>query len=457
MLSIEAFFVKIVNLSVVYDDSLLWLNEASNAILIDPIVDPKIGSIDFHHCHFNTQKKLTEVRGSLMSCPVQFLNSHFYAGFDEVTFYIDMFDKLQLSAEFIPKPATAAFPLVMVTKPQLVAFDARMVENGRTPNGNKKYLVVIKLEQQQFTVGTEEGFHESSREGGLCTLTLDVLNKGIFCKDVPAVKAVINVGCPPGKHIRVLRNVTGCDKGKFSQAMLQNNFTYEIHKKIYDPKFLGRTAVANKSLWVTYDFAALGCPLYLYHEKPWVPVLELWKGKEFVEFVNAEFVLFEIYGVHDYEYTLSVKEAGCISEPQNWTTMLNDQRTPDPHTAWTRMNYQNCHKETSLSMPVVSPNSKYQVLGGKLKTKNTLHFQKHSGFYVFKVIVVDPFYSYCDLSTTFSVYVYGTLPPPMYPPHLILAMFLSIIFVTILLGFVIPMVLNWVGNKGRSLLQLSVK
>lgn len=53
------------------------------------------------------------------------------------------------------------------------------------------------------------------------------------------------------------------------------------------------------------------------------------------------------------------------------------------------------------------PSVKYQVLDGD---KNKITFPPYNGLYIFKASVVDTFYSYCDLSVTFSVCAYGVFP-----------------------------------------------
>ncbi|XP_059671607.1 cation channel sperm-associated auxiliary subunit delta [Gavia stellata] len=40
----------------------------------------------------------------------------------------------------------------------------------------------------------------------------------------------------------------------------------------------------------------------------------------FQEHVPAGFFLFEINGMHNYDYLLTVHDASCTSQPQNWTS-----------------------------------------------------------------------------------------------------------------------------------------
>lgn len=69
------------------------------------------------------------------------------------------------------------------------------------------------------------------------------------------------------------------------------------------------------------------------------PALTLcsWNGNEFVEQVSADFVMFEVNGMYNYQYLQSVEDAKCVSQPQNWTSLLSQQQyEPNPNTAWTR-------------------------------------------------------------------------------------------------------------------------
>lgn len=93
------------------------------------------------------------------------------------------------------------------------------------------------------------------------------------------------------------------------------------------------------------------------------------------------------------------------SQPQNWTTLLKEQESPDPHSAWTKRNYMSCENWNGPELKW--PSVKYPVLDGD---KSHIIFPPYNGLSIFKAIVVDTFYSYCDLSITLSGYVYGAFP-----------------------------------------------
>ncbi|MGH0151166.1 UNVERIFIED_CONTAM: hypothetical protein FKN15_032542 [Acipenser sinensis] len=404
-LSMEPVIVEFKTISDISAGTGMKFNAFGELVVILPVEDPAAGCVDFLHCLVIIQQALMSVTPPLATCPVELMSSEF----DQRVYYIDMSQSLQLSAVYVPKASAEIFPLVTVTDPHLLAFQAVLNDDGLTSEGDKKYKL----------------------------------------------NAFINVGCPPDKHIKVLRNVTVCSKGQFNQETLQNNFTYTISKwvpvlkknkinahidpaqtvgKTYDPQYLYRQDSAAEDLRVLYSFVDLQCPLLVYVDDPWLPLLELWEGKTFVEFVPADFVMFEVHGMYNYEYQQSARSAGCVSQPQTWRSMLKTQSRPNPHTAWNRKNYVSC-KDPS-GPPLTSLELEYEVL--KAGSGNMVMFPSYNGFYIFKAIVVDPTYSFCELSVTFSVYVYGAFPEAKFDSPLTLVVFLAIFAGIMLVGFYLP-------------------
>ncbi|XP_069042234.1 cation channel sperm-associated auxiliary subunit delta isoform X1 [Lepisosteus oculatus] len=426
-LSMDAVIVQMKNLTDFSEQAVLMFSSFGDLLVTRPIEDPSTGGVDFDHCLIVVQQQLSHLVPLLGTCPVEVL----YGSFDRGVYYIDMGDHLYLSAVFIPAPLRQVFPLVTVTDPHLLAFQAVSKEDGITSDGNTKYTLSIKLRQQRGAEMAHDSFHHSSLDGGISTLTVDVVGKEISCKDMPPLHAYINVRCPPGKHIKVLRNVTACTKGTFTQGLLQNNYSYTISKNIYDPEHLRQQNSAEEDLHVTYSFVEYQCPLLVYYDALWLPILELWDNGQFVEFVPVDFVLFEVHGMYNYDYLQSAGSARCVSQPQTWPSMLAKQPQPDPHTAWTRKNYKSCMNPDGPSL--TSPWQQYEVL--RAASGNRIIFPNYNGFYIFKAIVVDPAYSFCELSTTFSVYVYGAFPKEQIDSGIFLAIFLSIFVGLLLSGF----------------------
>ncbi|XP_070604739.1 cation channel sperm-associated auxiliary subunit delta-like [Erythrolamprus reginae] len=378
----------------------------------------------FRKCIINIQDKLMAVQPPLQSCPMEILRGDFH----NRMYYIDANQILHFNATFVPKPGTDAYPYVTLSNPQVLGFEAHIVDDGYTSNGNSKYKLKIKLAEQHLNQMVKK--ENSTLFKKVSSLTVDIYNKGIFCIDMHPLTALIVLGCPPKKHIRILKRTTGCSLGLFEPTLLQNA-VHSIDKKLYDPLFLGRKKLEQDDLNVSYKYDFWGCPLLLFYDKPWLPAFELWDNDEFVEYVSADFVLYEINGMHNYDYLLNEIEANCLSEAQNWTKQL--AKFPgSPQSAWNRYNYVNCKKyRGNTSLPSV--NSKYQVLNRD--EKNRIIFSQYNGFYIFRATVVDSLYSYCDLTTVFSVYVHGALPKTKVSVGKALISFLVLIFGTMLIVY----------------------
>ncbi|KAM7122053.1 LOW QUALITY PROTEIN: cation channel sperm-associated auxiliary subunit delta [Ciconia maguari] len=306
-------------------------------------------------------------------------------------------------AFFVPKPGKRSTPSVTASNPHVLAFSAYVLEVGFTHDGNTEYLLHIVLEQQFFSEFADADFCNGVGDGEMSAVT-DIPDNLIGYIDVAPLIALVAVSCPPTKHIRTVKIVTAYDKGLVQEAALRNNFGYTISHNIYDSHFLARKHIQQDNLQFKYNFTNLGCPLLVYYKNPWVTIFELWESNRFQKHVPAEFV-FEINGMHNYDYLLTAHDANCISQPQNWTSLLEEQESPDPNTARTRRNYMS-HKDRN-GPELKWPSVKHQVLDGD---KNKIIFPSYNGLYVFKASVVDTFYSYCDLSVTFLVYVYGAFP-----------------------------------------------
>ncbi|XP_048364498.1 cation channel sperm-associated auxiliary subunit delta-like [Sphaerodactylus townsendi] len=442
--SLDIVFSKMVligdkNGSTVSTHEVLMFDNTGMLTILTPVSRNETGFHNFHKCIINLQNRLMDLHPHLTPCPVEILSGDFH----EKMFYIDMKQKLHFNVTFVPKPGTGAFPYVTVSNPHALGFLARVNQEGYTKDGNIKFNLQIILLQQHNSGMAESEFHDKVSSAGMSTLTVDIYNKGIFCIDMHPLTALIAMDCPPTKHIRPFKNGTVCDKGLFNKTNLQDSFSYIIKQDVYDPRFLGRQDLDQEDLNVSYSYEHLGCPVLLYYDSPWLPTLELWENDEFVEYVSADFVLFETNGMHNYDYLLTASEAKCISQPQNWSTMFELQLHPDPHTAWSRTNYESC-KVPNQVRPLESPSIKYQILN--LNEDNRVVFSQYNGIYVFKVIVVDTIYSYCELSTLLSVYVHGAFPKSQINAAGMLIGFLILILGLILMGYFFPKLLQLHGN-----------
>ncbi|KAG5262744.1 hypothetical protein AALO_G00278390 [Alosa alosa] len=198
------------------------------------------------------------------------------------------------------------------------------------------------------------------------------------------------VGCPPNRHIRVARPWgMECEMNTF------HNYTI--------PWSVLRTPQADDVV-VEYDWNNYGCVFKMHYQSVFKPVLELYDGDTFVKTVDANFIVWETFGRNDYSYNTTMRQAGCLREALTWDAVMQlypnepigDLRGPEF--------YQSCFiLEEGRIGKLTQP---YDILNQSSSNHITFS-QDDSAIYVFKARIVDPNYSFCDLTTTFTVQTYG--------------------------------------------------
>ncbi|KAM9241615.1 cation channel sperm-associated auxiliary subunit delta [Dugong dugon] len=396
--------------------------------ILTPLPDVNFPAFDFLRCPINVQEILMNPDLEIEACKVQRLHGFF----GNKMYTIDMNSELTLTAFMIPRLGSSPIPLVMVSNPHSLGLQATIEEQDYTLDGNSEYQLNIYLKQQHHSGRADPNFTSSIKRPTISTVTLDIANKEISCIDVKPLTALVSVGCDLEKKIIVQNDISACSKGILDPVTLQDNYYYIIEKEAYDPNFLGQKA--TEDLKVLYQYNKLGCPSLVYYDTPWKPVVELWRHGEFQEVVNAQYVLLEVNGLFTYTYSLTAGTALCKSQPQNWTTIMADAGYRRPF-SWDRENYVSCHKPNSGSL-LRWPDVPYQILGGP--TNNKIIFDQRNGIYVFLLSIVDPYYSYCHLETTFSIYVYGDFPPSIIPIELTIILLTMGMLLTLWLVYAIP-------------------
>ncbi|XP_067411384.1 cation channel sperm-associated auxiliary subunit epsilon-like [Emydura macquarii macquarii] len=138
-------------------------------------------------------------------------------------------------------------------------------------------------------------------------------------------------------------------------------------------------------------------------------VISRYDGSTFVKTVEANFVLWEVQGRSDYNYNSSMKQVGCLHEAQTWFSMLKEHENHTLDEIWGPQTYRSCF-ESKLG-PLGDLNQQYQILNHS--SYNSLIWPtEYSGIYVFRVKIVDPNFSFCDLNTIFAVRTYGIVESP---------------------------------------------
>ncbi|XP_059866743.1 cation channel sperm-associated auxiliary subunit epsilon [Delphinus delphis] len=204
----------------------------------------------------------------------------------------------------------------------------------------------------------------------------------------------ISVGCDANKFIAV--------KGFDKKECLQHDFFYIIEKSYLRDQ-------PSKHLRVKYNWEKYGCPLRVDFREKFHPVVQLYNDSGYVEDVEVNFIVWEIHGRDDYSFNNTMKKSGCLHEAQTWKSMTElNKRLPLEET-WGPENYKHC-----FSYAIGKPgdlNQPYEIIN-KSNRNHLVWPLDHSGMYVFRVKILDPNYSFCNLTTIFAIETFGVIPSP---------------------------------------------
>ncbi|XP_046849716.1 cation channel sperm-associated protein subunit epsilon-like [Xenia sp. Carnegie-2017] len=119
--------------------------------------------------------------------------------------------------------------------------------------------------------------------------------------------------------------------------------------------------------------------------------------------MTSSYVLLELNGRTDYTYYASMAEAGCLRKAQTYQLMIDDNlNKSNLSLVWTSMNYESCFAFDDLENANLE--ERYEILNES--GVSSIVWQSE-GVFVFLATVIDPEYSFCNLSTMFAVYVTG--------------------------------------------------
>ncbi|XP_054569060.1 cation channel sperm-associated auxiliary subunit epsilon [Eptesicus fuscus] len=259
---------------------------------------------------------------------------------------------------------------------------------------------------------------------GFCTKTLDIIfyqnvnyeavhdyfklqyqNTGLMLMQVRPSEFEKTCPIPP----KVFQIAVGCDTTKYIMVKgfnhkdcLRHNFFYIIEKSYLRHR-------PSKNLRVKYSWKKYGCPFRVDFRKKFHPLLQLYNENGYIEDVEVNFIVWEIHGRDDYTFNITMKKSGCLNEAQTWKSMTTLNKDLPLEEVWGPENYKHCFsyaigKPGDLSQP-------YEIINKS--NHNHLVWPMHrTGMYVFQVKILDPNYSFCNLTAFFAVETYGVIPSP---------------------------------------------
>ncbi|KAG8511809.1 Cation channel sperm-associated protein subunit epsilon, partial [Galemys pyrenaicus] len=211
-----------------------------------------------------------------------------------------------------------------------------------------------------------------------------------------------------------------------NEGCLQHDLFYIIEKSYlrHQPR---------KNLRVKYDWNKYGCPLKLDFRKTFHPLLQLYNKNGYVEDINVNFIVWEIHGRNDYSFSNTMEKSGCLHEAQTWETMTELNKDLPLEDAWGPQNYKHC-----FSYSIGKPgdlNQPYEIIN-KSNYNHLVWPVDHAGMYVFSVKILDPNYSFCNLTATFAIETSGLIPSPSgYLVGALLFLLMLIVFSILVLSY----------------------
>lgn len=237
---------------------------------------------------------------------------------------------------------------------------------------------------------------ESKSKFDFAAVSAKVSTSSLHCNSDVVSTMAVNVGCPPGRTIRVTfgnEDDPNCDDlPELTEDDLASAEAWRDSTSAYIdaqlPQDSDNRHVADPTV---------GCARRMYHgSAPWRPRVMLYEWETLIADVTADYIVFERTGRTDYTFNTTEVQAGCISPAQRTESLYHGET------------YAPCYQGDSSEGEVKeSADQLYEILseGGI----NALRFTTPggNGRFEFGLRVVDPSFSHCTLETTFVVDVYG--------------------------------------------------
>ncbi|XP_067031338.1 cation channel sperm-associated auxiliary subunit epsilon-like [Acropora muricata] len=206
-------------------------------------------------------------------------------------------------------------------------------------------------------------------------------------------ETTVTVGSPTFRRIFPRGKPSSCDGFQ--------NFPFLIPRGQRKDIFLEGDDTSDKI--VDYDLEQLGFPFKKLKNEPFKPVIDLYDGELFLEEVDANYVLWEQQGRAGFEYSATMKEAGCIREAQSYELMIKSMQRTNKEAAWSKQNFRSCFEDPpSESVIPDNLNQTYEIMN----SSSVSHIVwTDDGIFIFTLTVIDPEFSFFNLTVEFAVQV----------------------------------------------------
>ncbi|KAM5237701.1 cation channel sperm-associated auxiliary subunit epsilon [Ctenodactylus gundi] len=316
----------------------------------------------------------------------------FHNNISRYFYFLDKGENLSVWAE-VAYPENAGMDIIMETYgPKILEW--KQTSNYEVALGYCTRTMFVTFYQDVNYEAVNDYFSFEEQNMGLVFIQF---RPSHYSKTCPTAQKVFQIG-------------VGCDTSKFIQVKGQ---VYSEKDKVKLPGQLESVGVLplqkgrRRGKKIRYDWERYGCPLKLDANENFQPSIELFDENGFVEVVAVNFILWEIHGRNDYSYTNTMKQSGCLHEAQTWKTMTERNKSLPLEDAWGPQNYRSC-----FSYAIGKPgdlNQPYEIIN--ISNKNHIYWPLgNSGMYVFRVKIVDPNYSFCNLTAIFAIETIGVIP-----------------------------------------------
>eukprot|EP00741_Cyanophora_paradoxa_P016535 tig00020927_g15965.t1 len=306
---------------------------------------------------------------------------------DATIFYLDMGENFTAALQLTPRPGGSNAIGFAVSDNSRLDLSVQLVEE---PVGEiSRATALATLFEANVSRYASYGERQLLATGP-ADARLFPASASLACEDWLS-SARVRIGCPPGRSIRVLNKVTDP-----SQCPAYAPPAGEHGKEIQ----------LSPSLRGYYNFTRLGCPFRVYHGTAgFLPGFLRYDNGALTGSVNSDFIVWETTGRLEHQYNATDGDAGCLRGSQQWADLLA-ARKPGQSLDELRTPYN--HQSCFVSDPKGAPLQRsYEIMNSTGFNTLLIAPSARDGVLLMKARIIEPTYSYCDLTAEFAIEVYG--------------------------------------------------